>query len=78
MTTTIELSGHWYQDEPLAFLVECFDTTHHEYRVFADEADARGFAFDQEQLARDAGSPEDWSVYPLYAGAQLNLERKDC
>lgn len=64
----IRLSDDWHQDEPLAYLVKCYDTTLCEYKVFTEGRDARDFASEQEDLARGAGQTEDWQVYPLYAG----------
>ena len=65
---TFKLSDDFHQDEPLAYLVKNFDTTLEEYRVFANESDARRHVDCEEQAARDGGEPQDWKVYPLYAG----------
>jgi hypothetical protein len=78
MTATAkpELSDDWRVDEPLAYLVKCFNTVNHEYLVFANEADARRFAEDQEQKALNYGKPDDWLVYPLYAGNGRGLSER--
>lgn len=60
-----ELSDDWHWDEPLAYLVKCFDTTLHEYRVFENKRDANDFADEQRELADDE---YDGRVWPLYAG----------
>ena len=62
------LSEDWRYDEPLAYLVKCLDTATHEYMVFADADVARRFADEQAYSAAEAGEPDDWLVYPLYAG----------
>lgn len=66
-----KLSDDWRTEEPLAYLVKCFDTTMHEYKVFANEDEAQRFAESQEQLACDSDDAEDWLVYPLYASIPL-------
>lgn len=63
----LELSDDWHQDEPLAYLVKCFDTTIHEYKVFADDREAESYA-NQQQEESGADSEYDGRVFPLYAG----------
>lgn len=65
---SIELSDEWRQEEPLAYLVKNFNQATHEYMVFANLDEAQSHADHQQQDADDAGEPEDWCVYPLYAG----------
>jgi hypothetical protein len=69
----MKLSDDWRTEEPLAYLVKCHDDTLEEYQVFANKPDAMSFAAIQESNADDAGQPEDWLVYPLYAGDGFNL-----
>lgn len=66
-----KLSDDWRAEEPLAYLVKNFDTTMCEYTVFANYDDARRHSEFQADDARDAGEPDDWSIYPLYAGEPL-------
>jgi len=63
---TIELSDEWRSDEPLAYLVKCFDDTMQEYRVFMNESEAVIFA----GLQADAADT-DWDIFPLYAGCPV-------
>jgi hypothetical protein len=75
---TPELSDDWHLDEPLAYLVKCYDTTISEYQVFACEIEAQRFAEQQEEAADDEGDEEvaDWLVYPLYAGHGRHLSER--
>ena len=64
----LKLSDDWRHEEPLAFLVKNFDTTVHEYKVFAHESEAIRHAASQEEQSDEAGEAGDYEIYPLYAG----------
>ena len=69
--TTIKLSDDFHQEEPLGYLVKNFDTTLHEYMVFANEDEAKRHAINQQDLCdhdADEDEQEEFLVYPLYAG----------
>ena len=69
-----ELTDDFHLDEPLAYLVKCYDDTLHEYLIFTDEGVAKRFAENQEDLAEgdeDGDGPHSFDVYPLYAGHPL-------
>ena len=59
-----ELSDDWHLEEPLAYLVKCYNTTISEYQVFSCEIEAQRFAERQEEAANDEGDEEvcDWMV----------------
>lgn len=69
----MKLSDDFHQDEPLAYLVKCYFTGLHEYKVFADGREADSFAAIQTQEASDNGEPSDFLIYPLYAGVPITL-----
>lgn len=66
-----ELTDDFHLDEPLAYLVKCHDTTVHEYFILLRDDEARSFAEAQEDLAEEDDGPEEFHVYPLYAGHPL-------
>lgn len=68
MSENIQLTDDFRTDEPLAWLVKNYDDTMAEYETFVVESSARDYARLQESFARRAGEPQDWIVYPLYAG----------
>lgn len=71
----MSLTDDFIQDEPLAYLVKCFDTTVYEYKVFVNENEADSFAAIQEDEAGSNDELEDWLVYPLYAASPLRPSR---
>lgn len=71
---TVDLTDDIRQDEPVAYLVFCSPrhAATEEYRVYCHEQEARDYARECEDDARDRGDPTDWPVYPLYAGHPLS------
>ena len=65
---TIELSDDWHLDEPLAYLVKNHSDYGREYEIFQDESDAKLHAEKQEYEAENDREPDDFQIYPLYAG----------
>ena len=72
----VKLSDDLRQDEPVGWLVFCFNQTIEEYRLFASERDAVDFAREQENAARDLGEMSDWRVYSLYAGTPVEPRQR--
>ena len=64
---TIELTDDIRDEEPVGYLVFCYDQTVHEYKLFGDESSAKTYA---ENQRTDAGADE-WLIYPLYASHPL-------
>lgn len=66
------ISDEWHTDEPMAYAVKCHDQVIAEYRIFADESEARRFAERQIEAAEeddeDSADHMIGKVYPLYAG----------
>jgi len=60
---TIELTDEIRDEEPVGYLVFCHDQTVYEYKVFADDREAKTFAENQ----RDSSDAGEWPIYPLYA-----------
>lgn len=75
MTKRIELAADIKQDEPLAWLVFMNSPYHMDYKVFADQCDARACADDQAAEYYDEhGIEKMWQIYPLYAGQPMGAD----
>lgn len=82
---TVELTDDWKQgfpSLPLAFMVKCFHLKSNpddEYRLFHDVESAKRFAEEQYRMCDEleVTYPEDWKIYPLYAGHPRDTDNVD-
>jgi len=63
------------KDEPVAYLVFCYNSNPYDYQYFGELDEAESFAKEQSDKHFDEhGEEKPWDVFPLYAGPEIKDE----